>query len=188
MKQDISEMMCLDIYLSKLPSQEVNNIKNTLHDPISKALPLLSWDIYSDQVHKSRIASTKNCELNDVVALSKRYKWKNDFDALFHEHAYDALIVTDINQKIIWLNDGFTGMTGYSKKYALHKTPRFLQGPESSPEVRKRIKQKIALNEPFSETIVNYRKDKSVYTCEVKIIPLYNNGTTHYMAFEKEIV
>ena len=188
MKQDLSEMMCLDIFLSEMPSNEVAKIQETIHQSSSNALPLISWDIYSEQVQRSQTASIKNSELNEVISLSKRYQWKNDFNTLFEEHAYDALIVTDINQNIIWLNDGFTDMTGYSKKYALNKTPRFLQGPESTPEVRKRIKQKIALNQPFSETIVNYRKDKSMYTCEVKIIPLYNNGTTHYMAFEKEIV
>lgn len=187
MKQDLSEMMCLDIFLSALPSNEIAKIQDSIHQSSSNALPLISWDIYSEQMQRSQTASIKNSELNEVISLSKRYQWQNDFNALFQENAYDALIVTDINQKIIWLNDGFTSMTGYSKKFALNKTPRFLQGPESSPEVRKRIKRKIKQNKPFTETIVNYRKDKSVYTCEVKIIPLYHNGTTHYMAFEKEI-
>ena len=188
MKHNLSEMMCLDIYLSQLPSQEVDKIKNTTHHSNIKALPLMSWDLYGSQVHKSQVASAKSAELNQIITLSKKFQWKNDFNALFQQHEYDALIITDMSQKIIWLNNGFSSMTGYSKKYALHKTPRFLQGPESSHEVRKRIKQKIQLDQPFNETILNYKKDKTTYKCEVKIIPLYNNGTTHYIAFEKEIV
>ena len=34
-------------------------------------------------------------------------------------------------------------MTGYSKKYALDKTPRFLQGEHTSLETKLRIKTKI---------------------------------------------
>ncbi len=188
MKHDLSEMMCLDIYLSNLSSKEYKKTKNTIKGSNIKALPLISWDIYRVHAHKRLIEIKKDLELNHIISLSKRFHWKNDFDELLTENDYDAIIITDLNQKIIWINDGFSSMTGYSKTFAINKTPRFLQGNKTSGTVKKRIKQKIKQNIPFKETILNYKKDNTVYKCEVKIIPLYHSETTHYMAIEKEIV
>ena len=79
-------------------------------------------------------------------------------------------------------------MTGYSKKYALHKTPSFLQGEATQGLTRNRIRKKLELLKPFTEVIVNYRKDNTPYKCEVKIIPLYKDKVTHFLAIEKKVV
>ncbi len=188
MKHDLSEMMCLDIYLSNLSPNEYKKIRHTNVPSSINIPPLKSWDIFSEHYGKRLLEIKKEHELNQIISLSKRFKWKNDFDKLLNENEYDAVIITDINQKIVWVNDGFSSMTGYSKTFATNKTPRFLQGEKTSNLVKKRIKQHIKLNKPFRETILNYKKDKTTYKCEVKIIPLYNNRTTHYIALEKEIV
>jgi len=77
-------------------------------------------------------------------------------------------------------------MTGYSKKFALNKTPNFLQGEATETETKKRIRTKLEHLKPFTEIIVNYRKDKTPYKCEVKIIPLYKDRVTHFLAIEKK--
>lgn len=82
-------------------------------------------------------------------------------------------------------------MTGYEKEFALNKTPRFLQGEKTKESTRKRIKEKLLKGKPFKDVIINYRKDKTSYKCELHIIPLHNNETTkitHFLALEKEIV
>ena len=78
-------------------------------------------------------------------------------------------------------------MTGYSKNFAINKTPKFLQGKGTSVQAKHSIKEKLLKDKPFKEIIVNYKKDKTTYSCEVKIIPLYNEGTTHFIAFEKKV-
>ena len=188
MKHDLSEMMCLDIYLSNLSSNKYKEIKQNNEASSINMPPLKSWDIYSEHYGQRLLEIKKKYELNQIISLSKRFNWKNDFDKLLNDIDHDAVIITDIHQKIIWTDDGFSSMTGYSKTFATNKTPRFLQGKKTSKLVKQRIKQKILQNKPFSETILNYRKDKTTYKCEVKIIPLYNTQTTHYMALEKEIV
>ena len=79
-------------------------------------------------------------------------------------------------------------MTGYTKKYALNKTPNFLQGQNTLPETKKRIRGKLDELKPFAEIITNYKKDKTPYKCEVKIIPLYTDKVTHFLAIEKKVV
>ena len=115
-------------------------------------------------------------------------EWRNEIDDIFENQDFEALIITDINQKILWVNNGFTEMTGYSKKFAINKTPNFLQGENTQRTTKKRIRTKLGLLEPFTEVITNYRKDNTPYKCEVKIIPLYKEKVTHFLAIEKKVV
>ena len=180
--------MCLDLYLSKLKEQEYQKIKPQIKTSTTNQMPLLSWDIYMAAYHKRMKEAKRKTELKKVRTFANRFNWKNDLDAAFAEHEYEALIITDLTQTILWVNEGFTTMTGYSKKFALNKTPKFLQGKKTSIASKNNIKEKITQGRPFKEIIINYKKDKTPYTCEVKIIPLYNEKTTHFIAFEKQIV
>ena len=181
-------MKCLDIYLSNLTDEEYEKVKHKIEPNHIKALPLLSWDIYSEHFYTKNTKAKKDAELKQIISMSENYKWKNNFNNLFNSNEYTALVITDINQKIIWVNEGFTSMTGYSKKFALNKNPKFLQGKETSLKTKQRIKQKIKEDKPFKEIILNYKKDKTLYKCEVKIIPLFNDKTTHFLAFEREVI
>lgn len=188
MKYNLLDMNTLDIYLSSLSNEEYTEIEPQILERKYKPMPLLSWDVFTENYHKTIANASKNTEINKVLALAKEYNWQNDLLSTFKNNDFEALIITDKNQKIIWVNNGFTEMTGYSKKYAINKTPRFLQGPETSISTKNRIRTKIKLDKPFTDIITNHRKDSSTYKCEVKIFPLYNDETTHFIAFEKQVV
>lgn len=187
MKNKLPDMMCLDISLSSMSKKEYEEVKPRIADSKTKPMPLLSWDIFM-YGFKERMAETiRKVELKGVLSLAEKFKWKNDLNTTFSENDYEALIITDINQNIIWVNDGFSAMTGYSETYALNKTPKFLQGEKTSMQTKKTIKENISQDKPFEGVIINYKKDKTTYKCEVKIIPLYSDKTTHYIAFEKKV-
>ncbi len=180
--------MCLDIYLSNLTSEEYKKIKHRIETPKPNPMPLLSSDVFVNGYQKRMMETKKNMELQQVLSLAKKFNWKNDLNLAFSENDYEALIITDKHQNIIWVNEGFTAMTGYSKKFAINKTPKFLQGEITSVTTKNIIKEKITKDLPFKGTIVNYRKDKTTYDCEVTIIPLFNKNTTHFIAFEKQVI
>lgn len=187
MKRNIAEMDALDIYISSLTDEELEIFKRKIGKR-EESMPLMSWDIFIEAFHKRIAEIKKRTELRQVLELAQKFKWKNDLEQAFAENDYEALVITDIHQKIMWVSDGFTSMTGYTKGFAMNKTPRFLQGEETLAATRSRIRAKIKSDKPFKEVIVNYRKDKTKYDCQVKIIPLYNKKTTHFIAFEKEVV
>ena len=188
MKNNLADMMCLDIYLSNLTNEEYKTIKNNIGTSKFKPMPLLRWDVFMDGYQRRRNEIKKEMELKQVLSFAKKFNWKNDLNLAFSENDYEALVITDLHQNIIWVNDGFTSMTGYSKKSAINKTPKFLQGEKTTLKAKNRMKEKIANNKPFKEKILNYKKDKTTYNCEIKIIPLYNESTTHFIAFEKQVV
>lgn len=188
MKNNLSKMMCLDIYLSSLSSKEYDKIKDQIETSKAKFMPLLSWDIFSQHYFKTCEKLKIENDINMVKAFAEKAKWKNEIDTIFNNQDFDALIITDAEQKILWVNDGFTQMTGFSKTFALNKKPHFLQGINTSTKTKTRIRKKLNDLKPFTEIITNYRKDNSSYECEVKIIPMYNENVTHYLAIEKQIV
>lgn len=189
MQNSLSNMMCLDIYLSSLDAKEANRIKNQI-EPLSSK-PLLSWDIsntnYFDVVNKNKIL----LDIEKIKFFAKKYNWKNDFQTLFLENDFEALVLTDLSEKIMWVNDGFTKMTGYSKHFALNKHPRFLQGKDTLSQTKETLKLNLKDKKSFELCITNYKKDKTPYLCQVKIFPLYSsqnsNQTTHFLALEKQI-
>lgn len=188
MKHNLYNMRSLDIYLSGLSQEEYERIKHEIDPSKIKRGPLLSWDIFMENYQKRILEAKKNIEIQQVIFLAEKFSWKNDLNILFKENDYDAIVITDLSQRIIWLNEGFTKMTGYPKKFAINKTPEFLQGEKTSLETKRRFKEKIVQNQPFKDIIVNYKKDKTAYNCEIKIIPLFNDQTTHYIAFEKKVI
>ena len=63
------------------------------------------------------------------------------------EQANDIIIVTrtepldDLGPEIVYVNEAFLRLTGYTRKEILGRTPRILQGPDTSPESRREIRQ-----------------------------------------------
>ncbi|WP_295182409.1 PAS domain-containing protein [uncultured Christiangramia sp.] len=187
MKNNLYNMRCLDIYLSGLSKEQYDNIKHEIDPSKMKRGPLVSWDIFMDSYQKKIRDARKSSEIKQVYALAEKFRWRNDLKLAFKEYEYEALVITDLNQKIIWLNDGFTKMTGYSKNFAINKSPKFLHGENTSLAAKLRFREKIAQNKPFKEIIINYKKDRTAYNCEIKVIPLFNDNTTHYLAFEQKV-
>lgn len=150
-------------------------------------MPLLSWDIFSQfSTSYFRSISEKNSDRNELTYFAHTFKWKNKVSDILRNNEYEALVLTDYSKKILWVNEGFTKMTGYSKQYAKNKRPSFLQGKNSN-EKRMSIRKKLASNRPFKEVIVNYRKDGTPYDCELHIFPLISENSIHYLALERAV-
>jgi PAS domain S-box-containing protein len=98
-----------------------------------------------------------------------------------------AVILTDPQQRIIWVNDDFTAITGYSLGEAIGRIPgRMLQGPKTEPEVIERIRKAIQHRIPFRDQLTNYRKSGEPYLCKLVIHPVFdrNQELTNFIAFE----
>lgn len=180
--------MCLDIFLSDVSRENVQDVDLQIQNPKARSMPLLGWDLYMEGSILQKWATTKRLEREKVMAFAEKFNWKNNLKLDFFENDYDALIITDLSQNIIWVNEGFSTMTGYSRKFAMNKTPKFLQGKETLEVSKSRIRERIMQKMPFKELIINHKKDGTVYSCEVKIIPLFSNDVTHFIAFEKEVI
>lgn len=186
-KDNLRNMACLDLFLTSLSPGDYNQIKDTI-EPVNPVSPLLSMDFYSQNFQQSLSNGRRRNDLETLLNLDTEINWKFDHDLILKNN-YDALVLTDASQAIQWVNKGFSKMTGYPANYALGKSPKFLQGDNTCLETTSRIRKQLGGKEIFSEVVINYRRNKDVYKCEITIIPLYNrdNNHTHFLAIEKEV-
>lgn len=106
----------------------------------------------------------------------------------------DSIIVTDKDldspgPHIVYVNPGFTRMTGYLPEEVIGKTPRILQGPKTDPAVLKHLRRTLEEGKVFFGQAVNYRKDGSEFWNEWHIEPIRDDDgqVTHFIAIQHDI-
>ena len=120
----------------------------------------------------------KDFSLEDVV------KFTNDIVIVTEAYPLD-----EPGPKIVYVNQAFTDVTGFAPEEVIGKTPRILQGPDSDPETRAKIRAALKKNEPVRTVIVNYSKSGRKYWLDINIIPLKdrNGEVTHFAAIERDL-
>lgn len=95
-----------------------------------------------------------------------------------------AMIVTDPRQDdnpIVFANDAFLTLTGYSRDEVIGRNCRFLQGPDTDPDPVTRLRDAIANGEDAAVDILNYRQDGSTFWNAVCLSPV--RGKTGEIAY-----
>lgn len=151
--------------------------------------PLNSFDFYLENYHKMLKQFRKDSDALQLRLILKGRLEKNIEDLLQHE-TYDALVVTDPHQNIVWVSDGFPEMTGYPKKQVLEKRPSFLQGVQTSEDTKQKIREQLKTVHSFTGSVLNYRKNGEPYLCQIKIVPIYDSKRVlvNFLALEKELL
>lgn len=107
---------------------------------------------------------------------------------------YDSIVVSTLDlekpgPKIVYVNDGFTKMTGYTREEAIGNTPRMLQGEKTDRAVLDKLKKRLKDGQAFFGHTVNYRKDGSEFINQWDIHPLTNKEgeVTHWVSYQHDI-
>ncbi len=109
------------------------------------------------------------------------------------ELAFNSVMVTraedDGATPIVFVNDAFTAMTGYTADEVLGETPGFLQGDRTDEQVLRRLDAKLNRGEDFHGETVNYKKDGTPFIIEWKVSPVKNTdgATTHYVSVQRDV-
>jgi PAS domain S-box-containing protein len=95
----------------------------------------------------------------------------------------------DAGLNMVFVNDAFERMTGYSKDEVLGKSPRILQGVQTQRAELDRIRAALEKGEPVRAELINYNKAGSAYWVEFEIVPIADaQGIfTHFVAIERDI-
>ena len=110
-------------------------------------------------------------------------------------HANDAILITEAEPvdepgpRILYANEAFTRMTGYSLEEVIGQTPRVLQGPDTSREERDKIRAALKAWKPVVVELLNYRKDGTPFWSEISIVPVCNERGwyTHWVSLQRDI-
>jgi diguanylate cyclase (GGDEF)-like protein/PAS domain S-box-containing protein len=105
--------------------------------------------------------------------------------------AANAIVITDFQGTIIWVNHAFSTMTGYSEEEVLGKNPRMLKSGEQPEGYYAELWSTISSGKLWKGEIVNRRKDGTTYTEEMTITPVTQDlgsaTDTHFIAIKQDI-
>lgn len=135
-----------------------------------------------------KFASDITAEVLNRKAEAEKKK-EAEMVALVANETDNIVIITDKDQNIEYVNEGFKRLTGYEPHEVIGKNPRMLQGPDTDPETVKRISQKLAAKQPLYEEILNYTKNGQSYWLGLTINPLLDKdgNVERFVAIETDI-
>ena len=105
----------------------------------------------------------------------------------------DCVMITDLNNKIVFVNTGFEQLTGYQQEEVLGKEPSFLWHSLTDQQLAdaylappSKIKSKKIIH--FQTQEPNLRKDGSLFFVDQSIAHILDQAekTTHYVSFSKD--
>jgi diguanylate cyclase (GGDEF)-like protein/PAS domain S-box-containing protein len=111
------------------------------------------------------------------------------------EHSNDSILISlaePIDQPgpcIIYANETFSTLTGYSQAEIIGQNPRILQGPHTDLATLARIRKGLAAWQPVREEVLNYKKNGETFWQELNIFPLPNEAGqfTHWVSIQRDI-
>ncbi|GAA4310480.1 PAS domain S-box protein [Nibribacter koreensis] len=112
-----------------------------------------------------------------LLDITQRIRYQNELSmlSLVASKITNGVVIMNAQCHIEWVNDGFTNINGYTLQEVLGKRPDdFFHGPNTDPEARKRIFAGYKSGEPFTEEIINYKKNGEEFWVSLNITPVKN--------------
>ena len=134
--------------------------------------------------------------------IEKSFKIKSQFETIISSEreqrklsqiatkTTNGVIISDEFGKIVWVNEAFQNITGYTFEEVIGKKPKdFLQGKDSDTEALLKLKHALQQKEPVEVALVNYKKNGQKYFNALQITPVFDEKGKHqnFIALQKDI-
>ncbi|TFF37544.1 PAS domain-containing protein [Mucilaginibacter psychrotolerans] len=132
--------------------------------------------------------------VHDITALKEEERQLRLLESVI-TNTNDAVLITEAEPldepepRIIYVNNAFTKMTGYTAAEVVGKTPRILQGPKSDRAALARLSAALRKWQSCEITIINYKKNGEEFWINMSVTPVANEKGwfTHWIAIERDV-
>ena len=163
-------------------------------------LTMSDFAIHDQTLDLLQVLQTQRMATDDLQKLNKRLteqraklraqEAQSRKLALVAARTDNAVIVSDAQGCIEWVNEGFTRITGWQPEEAIGKKPgSFLQGPETDPVTIAYMAKCLAEQKSFRTEIQNYHRTGRKYWVALEVQPMHdeNGKVVNFMAIESDI-
>lgn len=105
----------------------------------------------------------------------------------------DSVLITGAKEteegyEIVFVNEAFTKMTGYTKKEVIGKTPKLLQGPKTNKKALERLDRALKNFKPCEIEVINYKKNGEEFWVNLAIVPIgdMNGSYTNWVSIQRD--
>ncbi|WP_163144316.1 PAS domain S-box protein, partial [Arhodomonas sp. KWT] len=107
----------------------------------------------------------------------------------------DVVVITEADpstgrgSRIVFVNEAFERVTGYSPESVLGRVTWDLLGPRISDESRARIRAALERGESAGEELLSHTRNGEPYWVELRVVPLLGPGgrPTHFVAVMRDV-
>lgn len=136
----------------------------------------------------------KETILNDTTFYISNESVEKDFHLLTAalDSSKSGVVITDNQQPdnpIVFCNNAFEIMTGYSRSEVIGKNCRFLQGNDRNQDARFQLSHAIDNGKSCKVELRNYRKNGSLFWNELYMSPVVSNKNviTHFIGVQNDV-
>jgi PAS domain S-box-containing protein len=143
---------------------------------VSWLLALLLRQQMRSRSRAERLARDMTADLNRLAVVARR--------------TTNAVVITNAERRITWVNESFEQITGYTAAEAMGQSPgALLQTEQTDPATIQALREALNARQGFNGEILNRSKTGRVYWLELDIQPLHDKAGrfTGFMAVELDI-
>ncbi len=144
-------------------------------------------DIFMEGYRKMQLLADDKHALEKLATLQE-WRYRHYFTSQLLEKG-QTILVTNPDMEIVFASSNLIDLSGYQPKEVLGHTPALFQGAKTNNADRTKIKRSIEKQISFEVSVVNYRKNGSLYRCHIKGFPMFNRkrDLVNYIAIEREL-
>lgn len=142
---------------------------------------------------EARYKKIDEFEVLVVIRNTTEQKLKNEEITRLSEVARqttNGVVITDKQGCVVWINEGFTAISGYTLQdmYGI-KPGKLLQGADTNPDTVKLMSQALQKIESFNVDIINYSKAHLPYWMRISCNPLWaeDGSLNGFIAIQSDI-
>lgn len=102
----------------------------------------------------------------------------------------NAVAITDLQNNILWVNEAYTAITGYTAEEAIGQPPAYARPINgATPDTVCDMAHKMAMGEDFECEVLSYNKSGTPFWMRLQVQPIYNDAgqLTRYFTLGTDI-